>query len=387
VQARCPDGERVSPFASRPPAPAGFHGQSVVFTGKLSSLSRKEACSLVVRLGGAAHDEVTLRTTMLIVGAEGFQAGEGDVQETGTGEGRSHKLRKAAAINTSTPGHIRIVSETEFCELAGVPTPEALRRQYSGWRDLATLYPALREDRLRYLQKWKLVRPVVRTNAELYFGFSDVAIIREANAELTSGVPFRAVVRALHARRTGQLALDFRGDAEPAKIIRLARRAGPELPVTAYRSSPAEDAFLAASRMDDGDPSCRHEVARAYRRALELDPELVPALINLGNLYYSQDELVEAQALYERALGLDPDVFEAHFNLGNVHHDLGRLEEARECYAQAVTLDPTHADAHFYLAVTLEKLGRSQDAKPHWRAYQRLAPDGEWVELAREFSE
>jgi hypothetical protein len=29
----------------------------------------------------------------------------------------------------------------------------------------------------------------------------------------------------------------------------------------------------------------------------------------------------------------------------------------------------------------------SRDAQPHWRSYQQLAPNGEWVELAREFSE
>jgi hypothetical protein len=37
--------------------------------------------------------------------------------------------------------------------------------------------------------------------------------------------------------------------------------------------------------------------------------------------------------------------------------------------------------------VTLEKNGQSLEARPHWRAYQQLAPQGEWVELAKEFSE
>jgi hypothetical protein len=37
--------------------------------------------------------------------------------------------------------------------------------------------------------------------------------------------------------------------------------------------------------------------------------------------------------------------------------------------------------------VTLEKMGRSAEARVHWRAYQHLAPTGEWVELAREFSD
>jgi hypothetical protein len=37
--------------------------------------------------------------------------------------------------------------------------------------------------------------------------------------------------------------------------------------------------------------------------------------------------------------------------------------------------------------VTFEKMGQPQDARPHWRSYQQLAPQGEWVELAKEFSE
>ena len=109
--------------------------------------------------------------------------------------------------------------------------------------------------------------------------------------------------------------------------------------------------------------------------------------MNLANIHYAQDELIEAQALYERAIGLEPDCFEAHFNLGNIHHDLGRYDEALVCYRDAVTLNGKYADAHFYLAVTLEKMGHSLEAKPHWKAYLELAPNGEWIELAREFSE
>ena len=52
-----------------------------------------------------------------------------------------------------------------------------------------------------------------------------------------------------------------------------------------------------------------------------------------------------------------------------------------------MALNSSYPDAHFYLAVTLEKTGHSQEAKPHWKAYQDLAPNGEWIELAKEFSE
>ncbi len=257
-------------------------------------------------------------------------------------------------------------------------------------------YRALREDHLRYLVKCGALRPVLRTNADTFFAFPDLAVIKQANEGLSQGLSFRSVVRALIAARQGQLEFDFRLDAAPAKILALRRpdrRQPPpaEAPIdgaAARRDTAlAEEYFRAASALDEGDDSTQEEAAVAYRKALELDPYLVAALINLANIHYSRDELAEAQALYERAIGLESDFFEAHFNLGNIYHDLGRFPEAQTCYREALRLNPFYADAHFYLAVTFEKMGQSQDARPHWRSYQQLAPQGEWVELAREFSE
>jgi tetratricopeptide (TPR) repeat protein len=371
-------------------------GQLVVFTGKLSSLGRKDAHALVVKLGGAAADEVNAKTTMLVVGAEGFgphDGSEGSEDDPGPKRQTSNKLKRAEELNAQNPARIEIIPEEQFCRLAGVPTPEALKRQYHAVRDLLARYRLLREDHLRYLTKCGLVRPVLRTNADTFFAFPDLAVIKQANDELAKGLSFQRVVRSLLAAKGGQLALDFRLDAAPAKIIMLPRRP-PPLPearserVLAGRDTAlAEDYFRTGSSLDDGDEAKQDDAAFAYRKALELDPYLVAALINLANIHYSRDELVEAQALYERAIGLEPDFFEAHFNLGNIYHDLGRFPEAQGCYREALRLNPFYADAHFYFAVTLEKMGLSEEARPHWRAYQQLAPQGEWVELAREFSE
>ena len=101
------------------------------------------------------------------------------------------------------------------------------------------------------------------------------------------------------------------------------------------RDISAEQYFHAASVLDDGTLEHVTDAMNAYRRALEVDPYLVPALINLANLHYSRDDAVEAQALYERAIALEPHVFEAHFNLGNIFHDLGRYTEAQGCYREA----------------------------------------------------
>ena len=250
----------------------------------------------------------------------------------------------------------------------------------------------MRDDHLRYMQKWGLIRPERRGDGETYYAFPDVAVIRQADEAIGEGASFRAVLRNLIASRSGQLAFDFRLEAQPAKVLQLKRRDPPPLaalmdPVPVQAPSSAEEYFHRASTLDNGDPGQFEDASAAYRRALEADPYLVPALINLANIHYARDEIAEAQALYERAIALEPGVFEAHFNLGNIFHDLGRFMEAQTCYRDALRLNPSYADAHFYLAVTLEKNGQSRDARSHWKAYQQLAPKGEWVDLAKEFSD
>ncbi len=369
-----------------------LEGQLVVFTGKLTSLGRKDARALVERQGGETADDVNARTTMLVVGDEGFGSLPADASGPATRD-TSQKLKRAETLNARGAA-IAIVAESDFCRMVGVTAPDTLRRQFHSVKELLARYRALREDHLRYLVKCGIIRPAVRTHADAFLAFPDLAVIKQANGDLEAGASFQSVVRSLLASRHGQLTLDFRLDASPAKIIELRARTpdGPAAPPTdrlipVRETAVAEDYFRAASALDDGDPAKVDDAAAAYRKALEHDPYLAAALINLANIHYSRDELAEAQALYERAIALESDFFEAHFNLGNIYHDLGRFGEAQTCYTEALRLNPRYADAHFYLAVTLEKTGLSSDARPHWQAYRQLAPQGEWAELAKEFSE
>ena len=117
-----------------------------------------------------------------------------------------------------------VIDENDFCRMAGIQPPDELKQQYYAQRDLLSMYPGLREDHLRYLQKWGLIRPVMRTHTETYYPFTDLLLIRQVSAELQTA-PFRAIVRSMQAERSGQLTFDFRIDAEPARIIKLKRSA------------------------------------------------------------------------------------------------------------------------------------------------------------------
>lgn len=277
-------------------------------------------------------------------------------------------------------------------------------------RDIRSLYPAVTDNHLRYLAKWGLLRLTAGPREEREYSFADLLTIRHVAAELEKGTPLRVILRALLAERQGQLELDFHAHSGPdtprAKVVALAARKGAPkgagggasppsptgqapagYPFADPQSALAARYFVEGSRLDDGDERKMEQAAAAYRKSLVIDPDLVPAIVNLANLHYARDEIIEAQALYERASNLDPECFEAYFNLGNIQHDLGRFHDALSSYRSAVALNPHYADAHFYLAVTLEKTGHSAEARPHWKAYQELAPGGEWAELAKEFTD
>ena len=343
---------------------AGFH---VAILTRASVVPRREVRIVVERLGGTCAFSLTPRATVVVT--------DGDPPAGGW------------------PAHVREVwSEAEFHQRAGLPDPETLRTQFYSAKDLQGMYPGLREDHLRYLAKWGLIRPVVGR-----YSFNDLHVIKAAAADLSRGVPLHAILRDLTATRAGQLSLDFqptRTDTPRARVV--------SLPAVRQLAKPAADRaaeirqanyalaakyFLDAAQLDDGEDRDLEQASAAYRRALMFDPELVPALVNLANIHYEQDQLVEAEALYEKAIRIDAECFEAYFNLGNIHHDLARYAEAVVAYREALGINPSYPEAHFYLAVTLEKLGRSAEARNHWQHYRDLEPEGEFVELAREFSD
>ena len=50
-------------------------GETVVFTGKLWSLGRRESRATVERLGGVVEDDITLRTSLVVVGSQTYPDG------------------------------------------------------------------------------------------------------------------------------------------------------------------------------------------------------------------------------------------------------------------------------------------------------------------------
>ena len=110
----------------------------------------------------------------------------------------------------------------------------------------------------------------------------------------------------------------------------------------------------------------------AYEQAIEADPELIDARVNLGRLLHANGRLEEAERVYRHAI--DAKVHDAVlvYNLGVLLEDLDRKLDAAEAYKTALSLDPTLADCHYNLALLYDALARPREAIRHMSHYRRM---------------
>jgi tetratricopeptide (TPR) repeat protein len=244
-----------------------------------------------------------------------------------------------------------------------------------------------------------------RTGRAYAFHFQDLVLLRTAHGLAEARVPARRLKRALKellrqlpAGRplsgvriaadggrvivrdgesvwqpdSGQLLLDFSVDelvrATPTlravRAVRAETRSAPRPTATS-----AVEWFNHAVDLEESDP----EAARAaYQRALELDPDLGDAYVNLGRLAHQAGDPTTAARCYHHALRRDDRDPETHYNLALALDDLDRHSEALAHYTRAVTLNPRFADAHYNLSQLLDRLGRNAEALQHMLRYRQL---------------
>ncbi len=258
----------------------------------------------------------------------------------------------------------------------------------------------LSEARIREFVRSGLCRPA-RDGRRYAFSFQELVVLRTAAGLLAKDVPLARVRRALASLvreipaerslsglrvfadgkrvavrdggtawepETGQTLLDFGVDELAERVTEL--RKGSE------HAKPGDDAhaqalveFERGLDLEDDDPG---GACTAYGKALELDPDLVDAWVNLGRIAHQAGSAAEAVRLYHHALERSPDDPVIHFNLALALEDARGAAPAASHYEKALQLDPTFADAHFNLAALCEKLDRKADALRHYHAYKKL---------------
>ena len=118
------------------------------------------------------------------------------------------------------------------------------------------------------------------------------------------------------------------------------------------------------------------ETARKrFRDLLQITPDNLTGLINLGSVEYRLHHLDDAEKLLRHAVHLDPNAALAWQTLGVVYNDQNRLDAALAALAQSIYLDPGNAHAHNFLAVVIEKKGWFDGAESELQRAIELDPD------------
>jgi TolB-like protein/DNA-binding winged helix-turn-helix (wHTH) protein/Flp pilus assembly protein TadD len=118
----------------------------------------------------------------------------------------------------------------------------------------------------------------------------------------------------------------------------------------------------------------RPKVISAAQKALELDPELADAHVELANIYMRQWKWAEAEAEYRRALDLNPNDAAAHAGFSDWLLCHGRTEEALAWARRARDLDPLGTSGHT-IGWTLFNAHRYDDAIREFRDVLAVRPD------------
>jgi tetratricopeptide (TPR) repeat protein len=118
-----------------------------------------------------------------------------------------------------------------------------------------------------------------------------------------------------------------------------------------------------------------------YRRALEIDPQLPGAHIEIGRLILAQSSSEaarqEAEKEFRSALVADPKNAECDYMLGEVEWLRSKPEEALEYYRHALVLRPSFVDAHIAAGKALTTLGQGDEAIEQLNEAIRLDPQNE----------
>jgi len=344
-----------------------FANQALVFTGKLASFQRSEAQALVRQLGGSTPSRISKDTTLLVIGDEGY------LNEIV----KSNKLKRAEEIN-SNGGQIRIISEAEFLEMAGIESRDKLEEKYYSLERVQSVFPKIRSDLVKYFARWGLFKPAVKTNAHQYYQFKDLLIFRRINEFLNQDLPLRKIAARLTEAQSSspQIALNFEGFKPRGKILAL--HIAPQ-PV----ERTAEEWYALGYEYDTS-PETHEQAIEAYENALTQNPNYVEAMINLANIYYTKRELKRGRQLLERAVQLDPNNHTIYYNLGNLYDEAAELEKSIKAYHKALELHPAYEPALFNLALVYERLNLVGKAEILWRKYLDVDPMGEWATIARE---
>jgi len=161
--------------------------------------------------------------------------------------------------------------------------------------------------------------------------------------------------------------------AEKVAMVQKPQMAQPPLPM---QGPPAQGPTASAPPARDS-----VEVASQIKTLNEIvkkDPKNLPALVELGNLYFDTNQPKEAIEAYSRYLAVKPDNADVRTDMGIMYRKLGQFDKAIEEFKKAAQSDPKHANSRYNTGlVLLHDKGDMKGAIKAWEDYLKVDPNSE----------
>lgn len=116
----------------------------------------------------------------------------------------------------------------------------------------------------------------------------------------------------------------------------------------------------------------QNEAAAAFKVAVKLDPNHLPAQLRLAETLLAANQLAESQQLYDAVLKRNPNLAQVHYGLGRLAASNNQLAEAVASYRKAIELFPEYGTAHYALGMALRDLGQTAEAQQQLARSQQL---------------
>ncbi len=126
----------------------------------------------------------------------------------------------------------------------------------------------------------------------------------------------------------------------------------------------------------------------SFGLALEENPRMAAAYLEMGHIFREREEYVQASRAYERATFLAPDLFEGQYYLALMRQFLGQTQAAINGYLRALALNPGDARVNRDLASAYLQAGRPDAALRYARQATQLASESQeaWCNLGAAYS-
>ena len=109
------------------------------------------------------------------------------------------------------------------------------------------------------------------------------------------------------------------------------------------------------------------DAAREFNRAVDLDPNNAPYLVNLGNAKRAAGDNAGAEQAYRRALEIDSRASDAANGLGVLLVEARRPAEAIPFFERALAAAPDSIEAKLNLGIALQQSGQPDRARVMYR--------------------